>query len=229
MEPHSARTYRQMAQHISKSGSGENENKGEYPSSYQILPERQTRQPSHGTDFKPWMETRHYPHSRLASQSSYQPNRPLNLAFASLFDQQPPSPAANNRHPRTGTMPRREDDPHDSHVSSEFLLARVRIMNKKNPQPDDDQLLHSLAKVQDPEDKDKESAFDEQMRGRIETWLDGVEEFVPLKRATPKDFRSRLRKKGEKERFGRPTPFRGLFYKKRMPLLNSRYFYFFSQ
>lgn len=99
-------------------------------------------------------------------------------------------------HARTGTMPRREDDPHDPHVSSEFLLARVRIMNKKNPQPDDDQLLHALAKVQDPEDKDRENAFDEQMRGRIETWLDGVEEFVPLKRAPPKDLRSRLRKKG---------------------------------
>lgn len=103
----------------------------------------------------------------------------------------------NDPQARTGTMPRSGDDPHGPHVSSEFLLARVRIMNKKNPQPDDDQLLHALAKVQNPEDKDRENAFDEQMRGRIETWLDGVEEFVPLKRAPPpKDLRSRLRKKG---------------------------------
>lgn len=73
-------------------------------------------------------------------------------------------------------------------------------MTKKNPQSNDDHLFHSLVKVQDLEDKDEENAFDEQMRRRIETWLDGVEEFVPLKRAPPKDLRSWLRRKGLDDR-----------------------------
>ena len=253
MEPHSAQTYPQVAQHIPKSGKRKKENKREYPFSNQISPERQTRQPSRGTDFKPWVETRrpsrgtsfkprmetrqpshgtdfkprmetrqpshgtdlkprmetrhpshgtdfkprvetrHHPHSLLASQSPYRPNRPSNLAFTSLLDDEPPSPPTHNPHPCTGTMPRK-DGPH-SRVSSDFLLARVRIMNKRKPQPDDDDLLYNLAKVHDPY-KDGKNACDEQMNGRIEAWLDGVEEFVPLKRAPPKDFRSWLRTKG---------------------------------
>lgn len=196
MEPHSAQTYRQMAQYIPKSGNKKKENKREVPSKDQKLPERQARQPSHGTDLKPWMKTRHHPQSPLVSQSPYRPKRPLNLASASLFDEQPTRPPTNNLQPFTNPSPRR-DDPH-SHGSNEFLLTRVRIMNKRKPQPDDDLLLHGLAKSHGPENK--KHACDEKMRSRIETWLDGVEEFVPPKRTLPpQDFRSWLRTKGSSQ------------------------------
>lgn len=59
------------------------------------------------------------------------------------------------------------------------------------PEPDDDDNLHrhhhhhhqSLAKAHD---RDKKNASDEQMKCRIETWLDEIEDFMPLKRSAPK-------------------------------------------
>lgn len=57
---------------------------------------------------------------------------------------------------------------------------------------------HNSAKVQD---QDKENTCDEQMRCRIETWLDGIEEFVPLKGTAPRKLRSWLKMKGKKSQF----------------------------
>lgn len=220
MGPQSAYTHRQMAQYISpKNGNRKKENKREYPSSHQTLTERQTRQPpSHGTDFKPWMESRHHPHSHPpASQTPYRPKRPLNLAFTSFFDDEPPSPPPHRPQPFTNPSSRRDNDPHShsSHLSTEYLLAaRVRIMNKMNPQPEDDHLLHDLAKSHhhhqhhhhdEPEDN-KKTACDEKLRGRIETWLDGVVEFLPPMKRTPSKDRSWLRNKRFEPKPPLPSP-----------------------
>jgi len=202
-------TSRQMAQRIPKSGNRKKENKRENPPGYQTLPEHQQRRPSRGSDLKPWMETRRNPHSLQASQPPYRPKHHANLALASRYDEQPPSPPAHKFQPYAVTTPRR-DNPYSHVVSSDMLLARVRILNRMKPEPDDDgnhQHLHlhqhqhqhhhnhnlhhhhhhNLAK---DHDREMENACDEQMRCRIETWLDGIEDFVPLERTTtPQKFR----------------------------------------
>lgn len=62
-------------------------------------------------------------------------------------------------------------------------------MTKMKPQPNDH---HNRVKIQDPE----KNACDDQKRRRVETWLDGVEEFVTRRSTSPKDYRSWLRAKG---------------------------------
>lgn len=204
MEAHSVtkeHTPRPMAQRIPKSSNRKKENKRENPSGYQILPEHQPRHPSRGSDFKPWMETRHNPHSFQASQPPYRPKHPPNLALASRYDEQPPSPPAHKFQPYTATTQRR-DNPYSHVVSSDMLLARVRILNRMKPEPDDDKNHHphhhhhhhNLAKAHD---LDMKNACDEQMRCRIETWLDGIEDLVPLKRTAPKKFRILVKHEGK--------------------------------
>lgn len=202
MEVHSVtkeHTSRPMAQRIPKSGNRKKENKRENPSGHQTLPENLPRHPSRGSDLKPWMETRHHPHSLPASQPPYRPKNPPNLALASRYDEQPLSPPAHKFQHYTATTPRR-DNPYSHVVSSEMLLARVRILNRMKPEPDDDNNHylhhhphhhphdhhHNLANAHD---RDMKNAYDEQMRCRIETWLDGIEDLVPLKRTAPQKFR----------------------------------------
>ena len=86
----------------------------------------------------------------------------------------------------------RRDNPYPHAVPPEMLPARARTLYRTGSEPDDNHRLphqhhHNSAKVQD---QDKENTCDEQMRYRIETWLDGIEEFVPLKRTAPRKLRS---------------------------------------
>lgn len=192
MEAHSVtkeHTRRPMAQRIPKSGNRMKEDKRENPSGYQTLPELPPKHSLRGSYFKPWMKTRHNPHSLLASLPPWPMHLP-NSALASRCDEQPPSSPAHKLQRYTATTPRR-DSPYSHVVSSDMLLARVRILTKMKPEPDDDDddddhHHHNLAKAHDQDMKD---ACDEQMKGRIETWLDGIEDFVPLKSTTPKKYR----------------------------------------
>lgn len=222
MEAHSVtkeqHTSRQMAQRIPKSGNRKKENKRENASGYQASPEHQTRHPPRRSDLKPWMETRRNPHFLQASPPPYRPKHPLHLDLASRYDEQTPSPPAHKFQPYTATAPR-TGDPYPHVVSSDMLLARVRILNRMRPEPDDHHHLHHLHynhqdhhqdnhqdqhhchhhdhhhhNLATAHDREMKSACDEQMRSRIETWLDGIEGFVPLERTTPKKFRILVKK-----------------------------------
>lgn len=187
-------THRPTAQRIpKKSGNRKKENKRENPSGYQTFPEHQQKHPLGGSDFKPWMKTRQNPpHSLLASLPPPWPMHLPNSAWASRGDHEWPSSSPAHKFQRyTATTPRRDNQyPHV--VSSDMLLARVRILNRMKPEPDDDDDNHhhhhhqNLAKTQD---QDMMEACDEQMRCRIETWLDGIEDFLPLQITTPKKYR----------------------------------------